>query len=96
VINILFLPLVWAFFHVIKVALSTPMGTLSDRIGRKIVIKIRWAIYAFVYLAFALLVFLPPGLQILATFVFFGIYVLFYAFTEGAAKVKEPRRALSK
>lgn len=86
VINILFLPLVWAFFHIIKVVFSTPMGTLSDRIGRKIVIDIGWAIYAFVYLAFALLVFLSPGLQILATFVLFGIYAMFYAFTEGAAK----------
>jgi MFS family permease len=85
-INILFLPLVWAFFHIIKVAFSTPMGTLSDRIGRKIVINTGWAIYAFVYLAFALLVFLSPGLQILATFVLFGIYAMFYAFTEGAAK----------
>lgn len=86
VINILFLPLVWAFFHVIKVVFSTSMGTLSDRIGRKIVINTGWAIYAFVYLAFALLVFLSPGLQIVATFVLFGIYAMFYAFTEGAAK----------
>ena len=42
--------------------------------------------YAFVYLAFALLVFLSPGLQVLATFVLFGIYALFYAFTEGTGK----------
>jgi MFS family permease len=62
------------------------MGTLSDRIGRKIVINAGWAIYAFVYLAFALLVFLSPGLQVLATFVLFGIYALFYAFTEGTGK----------
>jgi len=86
IINILFLPLIWAFFHIIKVVFSTPMGTLSDRIGRKIVINAGWAIYAFVYLAFALLVFLSPGLQVLATFVLFGIYALFYAFTEGTGK----------
>ena len=86
IINILFLPLVWAFFHVIKVIFSTPMGTLSDRIGRKIVINTGWAIYAFVYLSFALLVFLSPRLQILATFVLFGVYALFYAFTEGTGK----------
>ena len=86
IINILFLPLVWAFFHIIKVVFSTPLGTLSDRIGRKIVINAGWAIYAFVYLAFALLVFLPPGLQVLATFVLFAIYALFYAFTEGTGK----------
>lgn len=86
VINILFLPLIWAFFHIIKVVFSTPLGTLSDRIGRKIVINIGWAIYAFVYISFALLVFLSPDLQVIATFILFAIYALFYAFTEGAEK----------
>lgn len=86
VINILFLPLIWAFFHIIKVTFSTPLGALSDKIGRKIVINIGWAIYAFVYISFALLVFLPPDLQIIATFVLFAVYALFYAFSEGAEK----------
>lgn len=86
IINILFLPLVWGFFHIIKVIFSTPLGTLSDRIGRKIVINIGWAIYAFVYIAFALLVFLSPGFQVIATFILFAVYALFYAFTEGAGK----------
>jgi MFS family permease len=86
VINILFLPLVWAFFHVIKVIFSTPLGALSDKIGRKIVINIGWGIYAFVYISFALLVFIPGDLQIIATFILFAIYALFYAFSEGAEK----------
>ncbi len=86
VINILFLPIVWAFFHIIKVAFSTPLGALSDRIGRKIVIRTGWAIYAFVYISFALLVFLSSGMQVVATFVLFAVYALFYAFTEGAEK----------
>jgi MFS family permease len=86
VINILFLPLIWAFFHIIKAVLSTPLGALSDKIGRKIIINTGWAIYAFVYIAFALLVFLPAGLQIVATFVLFAVYALFYAFSEGAEK----------
>jgi MFS family permease len=85
-INILFLPLVWAFFHIIKVILSTPLGALSDRIGRKKVINIGWAIYAFVYLSFAGLVFLPSTMQVAATFLLFAIYALFYAFSEGAEK----------
>lgn len=86
IINILFLPLIWAFFHIIRVLFSTPLGTLSDRIGRKTVINIGWAIYAFVYLSFALLVFLSPRLQVAATFFLFAVYALFYAFTEGAQK----------
>lgn len=86
IINILFLPLIWAFFHIIKVIFSTPLGALSDRIGRKKVINIGWAIYAFVYASFALLTFLPAGMQIAATFILFAIYALFYAFSEGAEK----------
>ncbi len=86
VINILFLPLIWAFFHIIKAIFSTPLGTLSDRIGRKIVINAGWAIYAFVYISFALLVFLSPDLQVVATFILFAVYALFYAFTEGTEK----------
>jgi MFS family permease len=86
IINILFLPLVWAFFHIIKVLFSTPLGALSDRIGRKIVINIGWGIYAFVYLSFALIILLSPEMQIVATFILFAVYALFYAFSEGAEK----------
>jgi MFS family permease len=98
VINILFLPLIWAFFHIIKVVFSTPLGALSDRIGRKIVINIGWAIYVFVYFSFSLLVFLPADMQIVATFILFAVYAMFYAFSEGAEKafvadiVKEEQR----
>ncbi len=85
-IDILFIPMVWAFFHIIKVIFSAPLGALSDKIGRKIVINIGWGIYAFVYLAFALLDRLPDGMQIIATFILFAIYALYYAFSEGAEK----------
>lgn len=86
VINILFLPLVWVFYNIIKVVFSTPLGSLSDKIGRKKIISMGWGIYAFVYISFALLVFLSPNLQIVATFGLFAIYALFYAFTEGTEK----------
>ena len=85
-VDILFLPLIWAFFHVIKVVFSTPLGALSDRIGRKLTINIGWGIYAFVYLSFAFLDRLPGSWQIAATFALFAIYALFYAFSEGAEK----------
>jgi MFS family permease len=86
VINILFLPLIWAFFNIIKVIFSMPLGALSDRTSRKLVINIGWGIYFFVYAAFSLLVFLPAELQVPATFILFAIYALFYAFTEGTEK----------
>jgi MFS family permease len=86
VINILFLPLVWVFYNIIKVIFSTPLGSLSDKIGRKKVIGVGWGIYAFVYISFALLVFLTPDFQIIATFGLFATYAFFYAFTEGAEK----------
>jgi MFS family permease len=85
-ISILFIPLVWAFFHTIKVIFSTHLGALSDKIGRKIVINIGWGIYAFVYLSFALLDQLPDALKIVVTFILFSIYALYYAFCEGAEK----------
>jgi MFS family permease len=65
---------------------STPLGSLSDRIGRKKVINAGWIIYAFVYFSFAMLVYLSPDMQVIATFVLFAIYALYYAFTEGAEK----------
>jgi MFS family permease len=85
-VDILFLPLVWGFFHIIKVAFSTPLGALSDRIGRKIVINIGWTIYAAVYLCFAFIDELPGAWQIGATLLLFAIYALYYAFTEGVEK----------
>ena len=85
-INILFLPLVWGFFHIIKAFFSTPLSALSDKIGRKVTIIFGWTIYTSVYVSFALIVFLPSHIQIPVTFVLFTIYALFYAFTEGTEK----------
>jgi MFS family permease len=85
-IEILFIPFVWAFFHIIKAGFSTHLGALSDKIGRKIVITIGWCIYAMVYFAFAFLDRLPATGQIIMTFILFAIYALYYAFCEGAEK----------
>jgi MFS family permease len=83
---VLFLPLVWSFFHVLKAVLSTPLGSLSDRIGRKKVIGAGWMIYAAVYAGFASLDALPTALQAPATLLLFAAYAVYYAFTEGAEK----------
>ncbi len=84
--GVLFLSLIWSFFHVIKVVFSTPLAGWSDTLGRKRVIVIGWMIYAAVYLGFAFLDRLPGNLQVAATLALFAVYALFYAFTEGAEK----------
>jgi MFS family permease len=84
--GILFLSLLWSFFHVIKAFFSTPLAGWSDTLGRKRVILIGWVIYAAVYLGFAFLDRLPGSLQIAATIALFAVYALYYAFTEGAEK----------
>ena len=86
VLNVLFIPLIWAYFHLIKVFFSMPMGALSDKIGRKVIINIGWGIYALVYFCFALLDKLPALYQLAAVFVLFAVYALFYACTEGTEK----------
>ncbi len=84
--GILFLSMLWSFFHVIKAVFSTPLSGWSDTLGRKRVILIGWVIYAAVYLGFAFLDRLPGNLQIAATLALFAVYALYYAFTEGAEK----------
>jgi MFS family permease len=60
--------------------LAGPLGSLSDRIGRRKLILIGWTIYGLVYLGFALS---HTGTQI---WLLFGIYGSYYALTEGVAK----------
>ena len=85
-VSILALPLIWSFFHILKSVLATPLGALSDKVGRKKVISIGWAIYAFVYLGFALLDFAPQGMQLFLILTLFIVYSMYYAFTEGVEK----------
>lgn len=74
------IPLLWAFFHLVKMAGSTPFGALSDRIGRRRVIVVGWGIYATSYAGFAL------AETEMACWLLFALYGLFYAMTEGAEK----------
>ena len=78
--SVTFIPLLWAGIHVVKASLSTWGGTLSDRLGRKRVIVIGWAIYAIVYLGFATA---RDASTLIAWFLVYGVY---FAFAEGAEK----------
>ncbi len=74
------IPLLWAFFHVVKMSSSMPFGALSDRIGRRGVIVSGWGVYALAYTGFA---FAETELHIWLLFAFYG---LFYGLTEGVEK----------
>ncbi|MFH0975076.1 MAG: MFS transporter [Spirochaetota bacterium] len=86
IISIFTLPFFWAFFHILKSALSTPLSALSDRIGRKKVISTGWLVYAFVYAGFAFSDYIPEGKRIFAYAALFAVYSFYYAFTEGTEK----------
>ena len=75
-----FVPLLWALLHVVKASLSTWGGGLSDRIGRKRVIVIGWAVYAAVYIGFATA---SSTIGFVSWFLLYGIY---FALAEGAEK----------
>ncbi len=74
------LPLLWAFFHLVKMLSVFPFGALSDRIGRRGVIVAGWVVYAAAYLGFAL------ATSELHIWLLFAGYGLFYGLTEGVEK----------
>jgi len=69
-----------ATFNLIYALISTPAGSLSDRIGRRKVIVGGWLVYAAIYLGFALA---GTGWQI---WVLYAIYGLYYGLAYGTAK----------
>jgi MFS family permease len=79
-VQIMIIPLIWAFLHLVKSATSIWGGKLSDRIGRLPVLVLGWSLYAAVYAGFAFIH--SPG----AVWALFLAYGLFYGLTEGASK----------
>jgi MFS family permease len=75
-----YIPLLWAGLHVVKASLSTWGGALSDQFGRKRVIVFGWAIYAVVYMGFAM------ARDVWTLIAWFLVYGSYFAFTEGAEK----------
>jgi MFS family permease len=67
-------------FTAIYAILSGPLGALSDKVGRRRLMIGGWLAYGLVYLGFALA---GAGWQI---WLFFGLYGIYYAATEGVAK----------
>ncbi|NLG85361.1 MAG: MFS transporter [Firmicutes bacterium] len=78
--SLVMVPLLWAFFHLFKMLTVTPLGALSDRLGRKVLIELGWVVYALVYLGFA---FMKKSWQ---AWPLFAVYALYYGLTEGVEK----------
>jgi MFS family permease len=67
-------------FNAVYTLLAGPFGALSDKIGRRKLIVTGWLAYGLVYLGFA---FSQSGTHV---WILFGLYGIYYALTEGAAK----------
>jgi MFS family permease len=67
-------------FNAVYTLLSTPAGSISDRIGRKRVLLAGWLIYTLVYLGLARA---QAGAQV---WLLFSLYGFYYALTEGTAR----------
>jgi MFS family permease len=69
-----------ATFNLVYTLISTPAGSLSDRIGRRRLIVVGWLVYAAIYLGFALA---QTGWQIWVLYVVYGLY---YGMAYGTSK----------
>lgn len=67
-------------FNLVYTLLSTPAGSLSDRIGRHKIIVGGWVVYSLIYLGFALA---QEGWQVWALYAVYGAY---YALAYGTSK----------
>ncbi len=74
--------LMYMAFNLTTAVFSTPLGTLSDRIGRKKVILAGYALYCFVYVMFGYITNATASLL----WGFWILYGLYYALTEGIEK----------
>jgi MFS family permease len=75
-----YLPLAWAGLHLVKSALSTAGGALSDRFGRVRLIVAGWLLYALVYAGFA------ESATLSGLLAWFAVYGVYFALVEGGEK----------
>jgi MFS family permease len=69
-----------ALFNAVTTVSAYPAGRLSDRLGRRVLLRAGWIAYALIYLGFA---FANAKWQIWALYLGYGIY---YGLTEGVEK----------
>jgi MFS family permease len=79
-ISVLGILIMLAVFNLVYTLISTPAGTLSDRVGRRKVIIGGWLVYALIYFGFALA---QKPWHIWALYVTYGLY---YGLAYGTAK----------
>ena len=72
--------LAYALYNVVFSALSWPLGSLSDRVSRPVVLMCGLAVFTFVYLGFAVA---QSSWAVWPLFVVYGVYI---AATEGVAR----------
>jgi MFS family permease len=78
--SVLQITLMLVLFNIAYASTSIPAGILSDRLGRKRVIALGWALYALVYLGFAL------SSTIWHIWILFACYGVYYGIVEGVAR----------
>jgi MFS family permease len=74
------IPAVYAIFYFFYAILSYPIGILSDKIGKRVMIFIGWGFYALAYFGFAAA---TSAWQVWPLFILYGV---FYAATEGSGR----------
>lgn len=72
--------LLYLVFNVVYAVASYPAGWLSDRLGRRLLLTVGYAVYGLVYLGFGAVRSLP------AVWALFAVYGLYQGFTDGVEK----------
>ena len=78
-VSVLGILLMLAIFNLIYALISTPAGSLSDRIGRRKLIVGGWLVYAVIYLGFA------AARSSWQVWVLYAVYGLYYGMAYGSA-----------
>jgi MFS family permease len=79
-VPVVYIPLLWSGFHLVKVFVAIPGGKISDRIGRRKTILFGWIVYGLVYAGFGM------ASGALSVCLLFGVYGFYFGLTEGAER----------